>query len=261
MEEYIKSYHKFNKTIVYDFNILEGGIGDNIKFFIYILELCINHKIKLYYLINNILIEKYIKLIYEEMYILVDDLNNPVYLDILDFDNLDLNKDYLVKPYLFYDSFRYNNTIIPNQVFYFHNDIILNSYKLLKIDNYFSIHVRLGDKYLETESQYIQYHNDQREFDEEKLFRFIEENYDKNLILFSDNKDYKLKIKKLYNQIIILDTNIGHTALTNTTEEQVFDTITEFYIMSNSEYIYISCHTGFSIMASKFNNISTSYVL
>ena len=260
MEFYMNYYDNYNKIIVFDFRMFEGGVGDYIKYFIYLLELCIRNNIRLHYLINNILIEKYIRLKYEKMYISIDKITNSINLDKLNLDELNYNTYYLVRPHLLYHIFTYDNYIIPNEIFYFHNDIILNTHKLLNINEYISIHVRLGDKFLEINNEYIQCKNDVREFDENKLFDFIQNNYNNNIILFTDNKEYKLKLKNKYDKIIILDTNIGHTALINTTEEQVLDTITEFYIMSNSKYIYISTHTGFSIMAAKFNNISHSYV-
>ena len=53
MEEYIKNYELFDKKIVYNFNLGSGGIGDNIKFFMYILGLCMKDKKRLYYQKNN----------------------------------------------------------------------------------------------------------------------------------------------------------------------------------------------------------------
>jgi len=43
--------------------------------------------------------------------------------------------------------------------------------------------------------------------------------------------------------------------LSNTTNKQILDAITEFYILSNSHLIYSASNSGFSKMASKFNNI------
>jgi hypothetical protein len=250
----MKNYNHYNKILVFNFGLFEGGIGDNIKFFIYLLQFCIQHHIRLHYLVNHILNEKYLRLKYEQMYI--SNVPNPIVLNTLDFNKLNKNTYYLVRPHLLYPKFTYDKiTMIPNKVFYFHEDVISNSRRLLQIDNYISIHVRLGDKYLEIKKELIQCKDDIRQFDENKIFKFIEDNDDKNIILFSDNKQYKTKLKHKYNKLIILDTNIGHTALRHTTEQQVLDTITEFYIMSNSKYIYIPCDTGFSIMASKFNNI------
>ena len=49
MENYIKNFELFNEIIVYDFNILNGGIGDCIKIYMYILNLCINIFMPLHY--------------------------------------------------------------------------------------------------------------------------------------------------------------------------------------------------------------------
>ena len=48
MEVYINNYNLYSEVIVYDFNIGNGGIGDCIKYFIYILDSCIRNNIKLY---------------------------------------------------------------------------------------------------------------------------------------------------------------------------------------------------------------------
>ena len=88
-----------------------------------------------------------------------------------------------------------------------------------------------------------------------KIFKFIEENNDKNIIFFCDNNAYKLKIKKKYSNIMITNCVIGHTSLTNTTEKQVLDSVTEFYLMTNSDKIIMASRSGFSITASKFKNI------
>jgi hypothetical protein len=61
-------------------------------------------------------------------------------------------------------------------------------------------------------------------------------------------------IKNKYNNINIIKTNIGHTSFQNTTYEQLLDTISEFYILTNSQDIYVTAYSGFSAVASKFNN-------
>jgi hypothetical protein len=48
---------------------------------------------------------------------------------------------------------------------------------------------------------------------------------------------------------------IGHTSFSNTTKKQVLDAVTEFYILTKSDMIYGITNSGFSLMASKFNNI------
>lgn len=170
MEDYMKKYESFDKIIVYDFQLGYGGIGDNIKFFIFILEMCIKNNKRLYYKINNIEIEKYIKLKYYMMYIDEDMIGK---LDCVE----------VVIPLMFYSSIHYNFTIDVNKVFYFTDEVKINS-KLLfpkDIDDYISIHLRLGDKHLETEKKYIQCPEDKRDFSEEKINNFIEENYNKNI--------------------------------------------------------------------------------
>jgi len=265
MENYLNNYDNFDKTLVYDFKICNGGIGDCIKYFCYALQLCIKNDIKLYYLINNIPIEKYLKLKYEKMYIEKENIfekeniseTNKIY--CLDIQNIKPNTYNIVYPQTFWYTFSYDNLTIPiEEIFDFVDEIKMNSKIMLlnKINNYISIHLRLGDVYLIP--SYIQGMNDIRHFDEEKLFHFIENlDKDKNIVFFCDNNDYKLKIKNKYNHIIITNCNIGHTTLTlnDTSENQVLDTMTEFYLLTNSTEIYMGSESGFPIIASKFKNI------
>ena len=79
--------------------------------------------------------------------------------------------------------------------------------------NYISIHLRLGDKFLETDKVFVLCKEDVRTYNEEKLFELIEINYNKNILFFCDNNNYKLKIKTKYDKIIITDYDIGHTSL------------------------------------------------
>jgi hypothetical protein len=72
------------------------------------------------------------------------------------------------------------------------------------------------------------------------------------LIFFCDNHGYKMKVKDAFENIIITNSNIGHTSFTNTTDEQVLDTVTEFYILANSDEIVCASKSGFSRMASMF---------
>ena len=65
----MKHYDSYDKTIVYNFTLGEGGIGDYIKYFSYLLCFCIKHKIKLKHLMNDTCILKYIKLKYDKIYI------------------------------------------------------------------------------------------------------------------------------------------------------------------------------------------------
>jgi hypothetical protein len=221
-----------------------GGIGDCIKFFMFILEKCIKTNTRLYYKKNNIEIEKYIKLKYEKMYIAEDEINQ---LDCVT----------IVLPQMYYSTIDYDYSIDIKDVFYFTDEVKINSKYLfpLNITNYISIHLRLGDKYLETNKEFVLCKEDTRNFTEENIYKFIEEKYNKNVFFCCDNNAYKLKIKEKYNNIIITNCDIGHTSLSNTTNKQILDGITEFYILSNSQMIFSASLSGFSIMASRFNNI------
>jgi hypothetical protein len=245
MDNYINNYENFEKKNVYYFNIGDGGIGDYIKFFMFALEICIKNNIRLYHTKKNIQIEKYIKLKYDKMYI---DENNIKKIGLIK----------AVTPYTFYSDFNWDFSLKINEVFYFTDEVKLNSKYLfpINIDNYISIHLRLGDKYLETDKKYVVCKDDTRDFSEEKIFKFIEENYNKNIFFCCDNKHYKLKIKEKYTNIIITNCDIGHTSLTNTSEKHVLDGITEFFILTNSKTIFSGSSSGFSMAASKFNDIS-----
>jgi hypothetical protein len=141
--------------------------------------------------------------------------------------------------------------------FYFDDSVKLNSHILLNenITNYISLHLRLGDKYLETDNKFIDCKDDTRKYNEQKLFEYIENNIDKTILFFCDNNSYKLKIKNKYNNVIITNSSIGHTSLKNTTDKQILDAVTEFYIISNSNLICAVSESGFSIIASKMKNI------
>ena len=244
MDVYITNYELFNEIIVYDFKLGAGGLGDNIKFFMYILEKCIEKNQRLYYKKNNTETENFLKLKHEKMYIDENSIKN--------FQNVSI-----VVPSMFYST-NYNkiNSINFNDVFYFTDEVKLNVKKLfLPISNYVSIHLRLGDKYLETEKSYIQCIDDVRNFSDDVIYNCIETNCNENIFFCCDNNTYKLKLKEKYNNIIITNCDIGHTSLTNTTKKQVLDSITEFYILANSKIIFAGSYSGFSLIASKINNI------
>jgi hypothetical protein len=245
MEEYIKNYDSYEKSIVYNFGIGAGGIADCIKFFMMLLDTCMKEGTRLYYKRNNIQIEKYIKLKYEKMYI-----DNPTKSDILRIMYPQEHPQY-------YHNIQYNFSIPIQDVFYFTNEIKVNSFSLLDytITRYNSIHLRLGDKYLETDKRFVLCKNDIRDYSEERIFKYIEANIDKNIFFCCDNNEYKLKLKKMYPNIIVTTCNIGHTSLSNTSEKQVLDAITEFYILTNSQSIFCGSRSGFSVIAAQFKKI------
>jgi hypothetical protein len=258
MDEYIKNYDQYSKNIVYFFQLHYGGIGDYIKYFMYALSFCIKYKYKCYFIRRIPIIEKYLKLKYKQMYIEDKNITNFINIGEDDIPNVSENIYNFVQPLIFYKNYK-DHCIDFNiqEVFEFSDEVITNSHKLLSknISNYISVHLRLGDKFLETDKNFVTCPNDERTFNENDLFNFIETNMEKNIIFFCDNNCYKLKIKKKYNNVIITNSEIGHTGLDNTTDKQALDTITELYLLSNSEKIYYASISGFSFVASKFKNI------
>ena len=247
MEEYLKKYNNFTESRVYRFRWGEGGIGDCTKFFMFLLYECIEKNYKIYYLITNSRLEKYLLLKNNSFYITQNNLHK-------------IGNYTIVTPGDYYNSFDYDKLIIPtSNIFTFSNIIINNVSRLLRIQmEYISIHIRLGDKFLETDKRYVICKNDNRGFNEEKTSNYILNNSYKNIILFSDNNALKVKLKKKHENIIILNSKIGHTSFKNTSEQQVIDTITEFYILTQSNEIIVNTESGFSIMASKFNHVPLS---
>lgn len=248
MELYIKNFEKYKKTYIYDFRlksgIVGGGIGDFLKFYIIILSECINNNIKLYHKENNTEIEKYIKFKYDFLTIQEDEISN-------------LTNVTIKKPYEYWHIKNYSCDINLNEVFYFSDEIKQNINNILTVvpNDYISIHLRLGDKFLETNKRYIRCKNDIRVFSEEKLYKFIETNINETIIFFCDNNNYKIKLKDRYKHIIVTDADIGHTSLSNTTKKQALDAVTEFYLLTKSKLIYGASDSGFSKLASMFNNV------
>lgn len=259
IQEYVNKYPTFDKYIVFEHNICQGGIGDRINHFMYTLQLCIKYNYRFYYLVNNIPIEKYLKLKYPQMYITHNELIQPVYLkNSNDIINIEANRHYCIQPFILYYKFSVSDHIIsPRHIFYFPDEVIEHSKRLLspEIINYNTIHLRLGDKFLEVNKSYIQCVNDTRHYNEDNIFKCIEENSEKNIIFFSDNMEYKHKIKNKFNNVIVLDTEVVHCGHINTTDKQVLDVVTEFYLIINSDKIYAASFSGFTILASYFKNI------
>lgn len=158
----------------------------------------------------------------------------------------------IISPYTFYNHFLYSSFHTIQDVFYFSDKVISYSSQLCPYSNYISIHLRLGDKFLEIDDKS---HNDARHYNENVIYKTIEENKDEPILFFCDNNEYKLKIKNKYSYVHITDTKIEHTGLNSTTEQQILDAITEFYLITQSTKIYAGSLSGFSVVASKFKNV------
>lgn len=272
IENYMKNYDTFNKRLIYNFGIdvLSGGIGDLTSFFTHFLKLCIDNNIQLYYLVKNSFTEKYLKLKYDKMYITDADINSvdKCYIRHLDeISGMLPDKNYHVIPDILFSKFSMDRcgthrgqrgaAKIPFQlkeIFYFTPDVITNIPEIFKtVDEYISIHIRLGDDKMVGKE--LKYNYDTRVFTYNKLINFISKNPDKNIFLACDNITLRNDVKQQFSNIMTTNYDISHTAWKNTTELQTLNTISEFYLLSNSKEIYLGSYSGFSIMASRFKNI------
>lgn len=100
---------------------------------------------------------------------------------------------------------------------------------------------------------------DKRRFDRTSIDLVIR-NTPGPIIFFCDSHSYKQQIQEMYSNVVLTTGEIGHTSLSNTTEKQILDTVTEFYIMTKSERIISSSYSGFSMMASRFHRIPITYL-
>ncbi len=260
---YLEKWATLKKAVVYDFRMCAGGIGDMMKFFMCLLNFCIKGDIKIYYLVNNLAIEKFIRLKHDYMYITADEIKDAK-VTVTDVKQLlgcsSIKEDVynVVTPNILYIKYDAKSILPLNQMFYFTPAVIHNARRLgFKAGfKYISVHLRMGDKHLETEKKYVFVQNDVRQFEEAKLFKYLETwSGCKNIMFFSDNMRYKLLIKKKFIKVLITDFSVAHTGLVNTTETGVLDSVTEFYIMTGSESIVAASGSGFSSMAAKFNGI------
>lgn len=244
MEQYLSNYNKFKASLIYDFKVGYGGIGDYIKFFMMMLTYCMKNNIRAYRKVNNIEIEKYIKIKYDELNITIPEI-------------LKLENARICIPHMFYKRIDYDFSVNTNEIFYFDDIVKDNALKIMPSlpSSYVSLHLRLGDKFLETDKAFVPCKEDTRTFTEVNIERFITDNSGTHIFLCCDNNNKKQELKKKYKQLMIADSEIGHTSLSNTTSQQILDSVTEFYILTNSTKIGAASYSGFSFVSSKFNNI------
>ena len=231
----MRDYSTYPLALVYDFRVTYGGIGDFLKYFMICLHHCIQSKVRLSLFDHGIELGTYIRLKYPEMY------TREIYA-------------HFVTPKDFYDDFHSHFCVPMQDVFYFTEEVLQHKERLFPISVYNSMHVRLGDKHLETDSEYVHVKEDERIFSEENMYTCVQENRDLPLFFCCDNDTYKKNFSKKYG-VSIAYTDIGHTSLTNTTSKQVLDAVTEFYILTQSKRVFAASESGFSMMAAKFYDI------
>jgi len=264
IQDYYLNWETYYQTkAIFLFN-RNGGIGDLLKFFMKSLNFCIKHRIRLFIDSNDDPIRDYIRLRFNKMYIDSSKIQNKQFIRSLD-ELLSKSSNYkLITPSAMYSGHQMNircHTYLDlekiNDVFYFteevkaHSQVITNNIK-----DYVSIHIRLGDKKMSEENE-SKLTNDTRFIVEEKIENCIKKYENSNIPVFlcCDNNAFKQKFKLKFDFINIAQTKIGHTGLMTTSKSQHLDAVSEFYILSNSKKIYMGTYSGFSIVASKFNNV------
>ena len=271
IDEYFANYDTFNKMFVFVFGTEFGGIGDIMRGMLYLIEICKRYNIRFYFNTDSPIFN-YLHHRYHKLFIPFHEglaISDPIVITKpSDIQHIEPNKFYIGEYSIVYDDFCDNSLYDKfkytlSDIFYFSEEVQQNAKKFIKSDDtYISIHLRLGDKYLEIDKNFIRCPNDQRAFDEQLLYTLIEENAHKTIYFFCDNSAYKQTIKDKYNCVNIITYPICHTSALNTTAEQILNTVTDFYLLSKSEHIYSMSWSTFPIMASKFKNIPiTKYKL
>jgi hypothetical protein len=270
IKKYLSSFNDYNNTVVFVSTI--GGIGDNLRSLMFIFSYCLENKIKFLY--KDVLhTDKFFKIRYNELKYNGDELPEKINGAIKPTHKFSINNNKIkITPELNNDLIFVNSTTIRNiehrhgnnsvvkyffkwsQIFCFSDIIKDESKKIINIDeNYISIHIRLGDKYLEN-LKLVEFEKkctrvkDIEEAEKTVTNKILE--LKNNTIFFTcENLSFKKKIKHKYNNIIINEDEIAHTNKRNTNYENTKNTIIDFYILCNSNKIFGLSRTGFSEVA------------
>jgi len=164
--------------------------------------------------------------------------------------------------FTFFDNITHNgiqkikSRLTPNYIM--NNYIDETLYKLqLNKNEYGTIHIRTGDKYLTTTTN----HNMS---DIKNIIKFLITNTNKNkkYLIISDSNKLKYHLRKYYNFYMTFNQieHLGGESLKSEDNDGVKNTLLDFYLMSYSNAIIaLSCYghgSGFSKWCAKINNIS-----
>lgn len=277
IDAYLQNFDSYPCSLVYDFQLTQGGVADCLKFFMFLFEICRTRGIRLYYLQHDIPIEKYIFVKHAQMRIrhetLVQHSKDGMTIRMIqstdELEKLERFTYHLVRPHILYKMFSFDSIKSPfSFIFEFSPDVIENVPRIfpeLSTKSYISMHLRLGDKFLETDKQFVLCKEDARQYNQKVMFETMEQllsepnqvpnQVPSQVLFFCDNRRYKVAVQNKYKGLVISTAEIGHTSFLNTTDEQVLNTVTEFYVLTQSEKIIAFSYSGFPVAAAKYNNI------
>ena len=272
IDAYLQNFDSYPCSLVYNFPLTYGGVADCLKFFMLLFEICRTRGIRLYYLQHDIPIEKYIFVKHAQMRIrhgtLVqhskDGSSIRMVQSINELEKLERFTYNLVKPNILYKMFSFDFIKTPfSSIFEFSSEVIENVPRIfpeLSTKSYISVHLRLGDKFLETDKEFVICKEDARQYNQKVMFETMEQllsepsQVPSQVLFFCDNRRYKMAVQNKYKGLVISTAEIGHTSFLNTTDEQVLNTVTEFYVLTQSEKIIAFSYSGFPVAAAKYDN-------
>jgi len=255
MENYQSEYNTFTKHIVYTFSLGEGGIGDFVHCVMGVLSHCIKHRIAFHVHLASPMLEKHLLLKFPAMYL--KKVESPQTLINL---NAELNPHvfYTINSHTLFTRNTFQADIPCNDVFTFSEDVMKTAQSFTLPASYTSVHLRIGDKFLETDRKFVLCKNDRRTFDEEKIFDCLKNL--NNVVFFCDNFKYKMKIKNMFPHVYVTDWPIGHTSLSNTSEESFVYALSEFSIICQSSNVIGASKSGFAKAAALFKPVDFKFL-
>jgi len=254
-----------------------GGIGDFIRGCFFLLQFCIFNNIRFDIDYNNHPISKFLykkndtidqDILYNTILYYYPDNNNKNnnhvfinnfinYLNNLNSSNIKyiFSNNYPIKKIIDFERQFILNKFLPNEELL--SSINTELTKINVEEKQFSvIHIRLGDSVL-LDNKKIQ--NNTLLNILNIIFKNIKINNEKKYLLLSDSNDIKIFLKKRFKNLIINLNKIVHLASKIDKDETIKSTLTDFFIMGKSNYIYslsIYDHgSGFSEYCSILNDI------
>lgn len=270
VDSYFSTILEKEKKLLFRFPLTNGGIGDMIKFFLCALDTAIKYNMRICFLKSENPITKYIIPKCEHIYITEKELAGSSIIQAQNYIQVEelvnsINNTTIVQVFsnIFYDLNMYDiaNKYNISDIFTFSSDIYEMREKYSIVKDYISVHIRRGDKHIESVSSVKQVPHDSRPFEQANFDNMINKlfNDNKDVMLFSDSMVFKKMMCKKFENLKCLDIKIGHTTWTNTSDEQIKNTVFEFYVLCNSTKIIANCVSGFSKIASMFNKIDIEH--